>query len=144
MPVIGEPTPYHQTLLAHRTNDTVAKAVDHLAGLFPKPHNYPTAFGFALRKQRLGVELSEFDLLHRQRRGRSASFANLCDVGKAIIGSKADRFPTDRLPVDQRLLVNHKTYNWLISVIDAGEAERNKERCLKRRARTASKRGTKS
>lgn len=143
MPVIGEPTPYYQTLLVHRTNDTVSRAVDHLAGLFPQPYNFPTAYGFALRKQRLGVELAEFDLLHRLRRGRPASFAVLCDVGEAIIKPRADRFPTDPLPIDRRLLVNHKTYHWLIRVIDAAEAERQKERCLKRRARAASKKGKK-
>ena len=140
MPVSGEPTPFYQTLLAHRSGETVRQAVASLAHLFPRPHNFVTAIGFNLRKQRLGVELAEFDLLHRLRRGRPAAIETLCDVGKAIIPPDAERFPTDPLPVDAPLLVTSKSYYSLIRVSDAADANRLRDRARQRRARSLAKR----
>lgn len=141
MPVYGEPTPFPLTLLMRRPNETVRKAVEHLASLFPKPHNYTSYIGFNFRKRRLGVELAEFDLLHRLRRGRPADFAMLCDVGEAIIMPGADRFPTHSLPLDMPLLVNSQSFDWLIRVSDLASANRQKERRQERRARSSARKG---
>ncbi len=135
MTVIGGPTPFHRTLLTPRPTAVVRQAMERLAVHFPKPHNYPSYMGFNMRKRRLGVELAEFDLLHRQRRKKPADLETLCDVGEAIILPDAGRFPMETLPLDTPLLVNPKSYYWLIRVSDAADAERQAERSRQRRAR---------
>ena len=141
MPVIGEPTPFHSKLLVPRPNAVVREAIETLATLFPPPRSYITWYAFNMRKRRLGVELAEFDLLHRLRRGRPADLDTLCDVGEAIILPDADRFPAKSLPLDSPLLVNPKSYYCLIRVSDAASAERQRERSRRRRARRSGKKG---
>jgi hypothetical protein len=141
MPVYGEPTPFTETLLIPRPNETVRKAVETLASLFPKPNNYFSSIGFQMRKRRLGVELAEFDFLHRLLRGRPADLDTLCRVGEAIILPGADRFPTHSLPLDEPLLVTPKTFSLLIRVSEGNGASSYKARHPKRRANSSSKQG---
>lgn len=127
MPVSGEPTPFPITLLIPRPNETVRQAVCELSRHFPKPYNYNSWVGFNFRKRRLGVELAEFDLLHRLRHGSPADCELLCRAGEAIIAPLKNGFPTDSLPLDGPLFVNTTSFDKLMRVI-ASEREPVDER----------------
>lgn len=116
MPVVGGPTPYHQTLFPPRPNATVREAVAELADLFPRPHSFATSLGFNLRKRRLAMELAELDFLHRLRRGQSASVAQLYRVGEAMITQRKRGFPAGPPRLDEPLLVNTASFARLAEI----------------------------
>lgn len=126
MPVIGGPTPYHQKLLLPRPNDTVRQAVLELAHLLPKAYRFVTSVGFGLRKRRLGLELAEFDFLHRLRRGRPASLEQLCRVGDAIIKQRKRSFPAGAPRLDEPLFVNTASFDRLIAIAGGDQSNCNK------------------
>ena len=94
------------------------KAVTLLTPMFPRPHNAITAMGRGMRRMRLEKELAEYDLLHRLRRGRPASFNELLHAGMVLIHSSRGDFPTARLPLDEEMLVNPTSFDLLAGRVE--------------------------
>ena len=115
MPVLGPPPSIRDRVLRARPGPAVGQVVMDLAPLFPQPHNFFTSVGFGLRKQRLGIELAEFDLIHHLERGTPASEDLLRGVGRGLIAACGEDFPTG-LPVDQPLLVDLMAFDELIEI----------------------------
>jgi len=89
------------------------QAVEILADLFPKPHNFNVSVGLGLRKARLEKELAEFDFLHRLNLGRPANLDELVCAGTLLISSCKGTLPATVLPVEEELLVNPQTFDLL-------------------------------
>lgn len=120
MPVSGPPLSMQERLLRSRPGAPVWEAGMDLAPLFPQPTCFATSVGFNLRKQRLGRELAEFDLLHRLQRGNPARPELLRAVGRHMIAACGDRFPSAP-PAYQPLLVDLLGFENLIEIGAAGD-----------------------